>query len=582
MSEIEYIVCLNKGVDYDQFWHEMENNTSGLQYIPDRAVSIVNNRDLSERICNYALTANEADVLSKDPRIACVSLVADPKLRVLHQTQNNSFSRYAGTPGASTLVNWGLRRCILQTLETPQGTSYTYSLDGTGIDIVINDNGVMRGHPEFNDENGVTRLQEIDWFAASGISGTMPAGHYGDVGDHGTHTAAIAAGLTYGWAKNARIYSCRYDLFNSAPSSLELIKGWHLNKPIDPATGKKRPTIVCQSWGYVGSYNNAGFTSGVITQRTYRGVTTTTSTTDTAVGMVGPTHNFTYTPDDVLQQELTDAGVICVRAAGNNSHKIEETSGTDWNNNYHFSVTWHGLIAAGQPIYYHRKGSPYSSDTILVANGGTPGYLGLEILNSTSDRGPGVDITAPGTYITSATNTNGFPGSNTHYIENNIGLVANITATGGKSGQNVITTTSTTGVVVGQVITGYGIPGLTIVQSIIANTSITISQSLIYDAQNVYYFYSPSAYYIARISGTSAAAPQVAGVLALFLQTCPDATPAECKKWLANFGSVDNSLNTTSLNNDYTDVHSILGQTRKYLYSPFNNDVAFSQTTGNM
>lgn len=576
MSEKEYIVCLNKGVDYDQFWHEMENTTSGLATIPDRAVDIVNNRDLSERSCHYALTDEEAAILQNDPRVTCAVVPVDPQTRGHLASQTSLFNRYAASPGSNQLVNWGLRRCILNDIEIPQGTTYDYCLDGTGIDIVINDNGVMRGHPEFDDEMGVTRLQEIDWYAAAGVGGTMPAGHYGDVGDHGTHVAGIAAGKTYGWAKNARIYSCRYDLF-TAPSSMDLIKGWHNNKPIDPATGKKRPTIVNQSWGYRWYYNNSG--SGVMTERTYRGVTTTSSVTDPLKGMVGTTHNFTYTPDDVDQQELTDAGVICVRAAGNYSHKIEETSGVDWNNNYHFSTSWGlGAVAPGSPIYYHRKGSPYSDGTILVANGNVNGYTGKETLNDTSERGPGVHIVAPGTYITSSTNTNGFPGYNARYLNSNPVLITTTTATGGAAGQKVITTASTAGVVAGQSIVGYGIPVPSFVQSFVANTSITITQNLTAPASGTLYFYN--SYYIARISGTSMAAPQVTGVLALFLQLYPDATPADCKKWLANFGSKSNIMFTTTLDNDYTNGKSLMGQANKYLYSPFNQDVVFKQSGG--
>ena len=76
------------------------------------------------------------------------------------------------------------------------------------------------------------------------------------------------------------------------------------------------------------------------------------------------------------------------------------------------------------------------------------------------------------------------------------------------------------------------------------------------------------------------AAPQVTGVLALFLQLYPDATPADCKKWLANFGSKSDIMFTTTLDNDYTNGKSLMGQANKYLYSPFNQDVVFKQSGG--
>ena len=45
-------------------------------------------------------------------------------------------------------------------------------MDGTGVDIVIQDSGLQVDHPEFNDANGVSRVQQIDWFSASGVTGS--------------------------------------------------------------------------------------------------------------------------------------------------------------------------------------------------------------------------------------------------------------------------------------------------------------------------------------------------------------------------------------------------------------------------
>ena len=47
----------------------------------------------------------------------------------------------------------------------------------------------------------------------------------------------------------------------------DVIKGWHNNKPIDPETGYKRPTVVNMSWGY-------GYSTGSTpTGGSYRGTT---------------------------------------------------------------------------------------------------------------------------------------------------------------------------------------------------------------------------------------------------------------------------------------------------------------------
>lgn len=495
-QEKEYIVALKKDADYDQFWHEMESNTNNLPSIPNRAVDIVNNRPGSVRSCHYALTDQEAANLKNDPRIAVVSVPAPPGLKDHYALQFGNFSRTSSN--IQTKVNWGLKRCAAETLLTSPGFGYEYCLDGTGVDIVIQDNGVQTGHPEWLDDYQQSRFIEHDWYVEAGISGTMPSNHYGNVGNHGSHVAGIAAGKVYGWAKNAKIYSIRYDLWND--EAFDLIRMWHLRKPIDPKTGVRRPTIVNQSWGYRWYYDNGGL--GSITGINYRGVNRGT-TTNASWGNVNSTHNITYSPDDVNQEELTDAGIICVRAAGNYYHKIDIPSGLDWDNYYTYNTTYAGIYPAGDPIYYHRKGSPYSNDTILVANVDATSYdSSTEQLISSSERGPGIDIAAPGTYITSATNNN----------------------------------------------TDY----------------------------SWLYYPGSSTYKIARISGTSMAAPQVTGLLALFLQINPHATSQQCKNWLTNVASKSGQLYTTGLDNDYSNSRSLQGGPNKFLYSPYAKNIGYN------
>ena len=174
----------------------------------------------------------------------------------------------------------------------PSG-DYTYHLDGTGVDVVIQDSGLQVDHPEFNDASGTSRVQQINWYTESGVSGSQSSNHYRDYDGHGTHCAGTATGLLYGWAKNARVYSVKVrglegsgDSFTgiSTIDCFDVIKGWHNNKSVDPATGYKRPTIVNMSWGY-GTYANNVTTGG-----SYRGnpITGWTGTgRDTSVGIVG-------------------------------------------------------------------------------------------------------------------------------------------------------------------------------------------------------------------------------------------------------------------------------------------------------
>jgi subtilisin family serine protease len=431
MSEKEYIVSLNKGIDYDQFWNEIENLSDDDGFVPSRRVEIVNNRDVSLRQCHYALSDEEAELLRKDPRVYSVELKTKFK-PMLKASQTSNFTKTTSSSG--TFVNWGLRRCIETTNVYGSGTTvtgpYTYSLDGTGVDVVIQDSGIQVDHPEFQDANGVSRVQQINWYTASGVSGTQSVNHYRDTDGHGTHVAGIVAGKTYGWAKNSMIYAIKVDGLDggegggiSDPDCFDVIIGWHNNKPVDPTTGYKRPTIVNMSWGY-GDY----FVS--INGGVYRGTPWTGTSRRTEYGMVGVFNGVYYAHGarigyiDVSIQEMIDAGIhICI-AAGNSYMKIDEPGGNDYDNYY-----VGGYFNGANPNYYHRGSSPYDNEAMIV------GSIDSTVYNSTteqksvfSESGPGVNIYAPGSNVMSCTSTTNAMGGESYYLNSSFRQV-NISGT---------------------------------------------------------------------------------------------------------------------------------------------------------
>ena len=495
MSEKEYIVTLNKGVDYDQFNQDMIASTGGGA-IPERSVNVADARPGSLRNTHYALTADEVTALRNDSRVLDVAVPPDQDDNLeIGLNASESVTFYKGHDDDGQYYDWGKHRHSIMNETsawdpTLSGT-YNYILDGTGVDVVIQDSGLQVDHPEFEDAQGNSRVQQINWATASGLSFTQNANHYRDYEGHGTHCAGTAAGLTFGWARNAHIYALKVSGLEGSGDSgtgiavancFDAIKLWHRNKPIDPITGRKRPTIVNMSWGY-------STTVGSMTSVTYRGTTYNTgndayfnsspnSHMRDTYGVYPYYSNGAYrcptrvTSVDTDVEELIDEGVHVCIAAGNNSFKIDLSGGDDYNN----------YLTRGTSVYYHRGSSPYSAEAFMVGS--------LLAESSTSDRkvdfssaGPGVDIYAAGDEITSCTsNTNAYT-----------------------------------------------------------------------DAA----YWGDSGFRQANINGTSMASPQICGIGALYLQANPGATPAELRTMIHNdsnstamkagtstgYGSTDNAMN---------------------------------------
>ena len=417
MIEKEYIVTLQKNVDHQAFDAEMVNVT-GAGAIPKRTVGIAHARPASKRNTHYMLTDDEATFLRADARVMAVEIPPEQQDDIVigHvATQTGDFTKTASDSGV--FINWGLKR-VNEATNTYTGNfvegDYNYTLDGSGIDIVIQDSGLQIDHPEFQDASGASRVVELDWYTASGLSGAMPPGHYTDYDGHGTHCAGIAAGKTYGWAKNSKVYAVKVaglqgsaDPNSGIPISggycFDVIKEWHKAKPIDPNTGVKRPTVVNMSWGYGRFYTSV--TSITFKGLTYSGAQVNTASERSNYGLLNiwDSINQRYTTNiriasvDADIQELIDEGVHVFIAAGNRSHKIDSTTGDDYNNS---AATNTGTI------FYHRGSSPYGEEAIMVGSTDSAIHASdIEQKASYSETGPGVDMYSPGTNIMSCTST---------------------------------------------------------------------------------------------------------------------------------------------------------------------------------
>ena len=160
--EKEYVVVVNRGINLEEFDAEL-SASSGSGPIPNRSVDVANARIGSKRMTHWMLTDDEATALSEDPRVFCVEIPADQRDDIsigLNSRQTGTF--YRGSNLSSDYVNWGLRRCTATDnsafgFQTTLTGDYDYALDGTGVDVVIQDSGIQADHPEFQDANGASR-----------------------------------------------------------------------------------------------------------------------------------------------------------------------------------------------------------------------------------------------------------------------------------------------------------------------------------------------------------------------------------------------------------------------------------------
>ena len=516
---VTYNVILHKGVDYQSFWDDMENeNDGGNLYIPNRTVDSPNQRLNSQRQTWYTLSEEEAENVRNDERVFVVEIPPENRDDIIirhHETQSGTFTKTTSDSG--NYQNWGLIRALskdnIYGTSTTTSENYTYTLTGKGVDVVTQDSGMQTDHPEW-----VDRFESVDWGTYGAF--TQNANHDRDFDGHGSHCAGIAVGKTFGFAKGSKVFNQKISGLEGSgdngtgisPSfAFDAIKGWHNAKPIDTITGYKRPTVVNMSWGYSTSLTNDN-----ITAINYRGTSYTGGDIDTAgeresnYGLMESQATATvYRANvrilsiDTDIEELLDAGVhVCV-AAGNRSNKADEVGGDDYNNTF--------SIGSGNK-YYHRGSSPYgdaamngSQRAIIVGNiDSSVSSATLDRKATSSETGPGVDIYAAGTNIMSSTST---------------------TNRWGGGSQN---------------------------------------------------YYLNSSFKQTNITGTSMASPQVAGVLACILELHPEFTPAQGKQWLLdNAGS---AILNTGTGNDWTNDRSLKGGEAKVLYMPFSNPTPIKVT----
>ncbi|XP_065892021.1 uncharacterized protein [Dysidea avara] len=111
---------------------------------------------------------------------------------------------------------WHLDR--IDQSDLPLNGQYGSPGNGTGVDIYIFDTGIRFDHNEFEDRVLPTFYDPVDLITGSSQQGR-------DCQGHGTHVAALAAGKTFGVAKDATLYSIRVLSCSGSGSFANVILG---------------------------------------------------------------------------------------------------------------------------------------------------------------------------------------------------------------------------------------------------------------------------------------------------------------------------------------------------------------------
>jgi len=418
----EYVVTLHRYEDLEEFYEDMETPGGNL-YIPDRAVGVCCRRSVS-RSTHYMLTAEEAETVKNDPRVLSVSpTLEDMGIRAVPLwVESGEWDKSPNAP-TSQQRNWGLLRCVEGQTRSNWGSDGTSTINdtvrttssGKYVDVVIVDGHLIPDHPEFSvnaDGTGGSRVVRYNWFSLNqelgiGNNGTYRYLNHESISEdsHGNHVAGTAAGNSQGWARDSTIYNISpygdHPDFNQY--FIDYVRLWHRKKPIDPVIGKRRPTVVNNSYGFIRTVPISIITSIVFRGTAYAPPYTNQQLVSFGFILSGDGNSVRYRVGEAiyLGEDFKDAveeGIIMVASSGNENSYISEPS-TDPANDYN-----NYIVFSNQTDYYNRGG--IGAITGVISVGGIDRTV-VERKGFYSNYGPRVDIYAPGSSILSSDNSIG-------------------------------------------------------------------------------------------------------------------------------------------------------------------------------
>lgn len=461
MSE-EYLVVLKAGVDKADYISQVGEITVPQPHRPRKLICTLSEMqklalesDINvEDICDYRALKNETIIEN------CATRDIE-YYRMSQATDSTSGS-------AKNKGNYGLVRHTSQinnvSVDTEHDGTYTYEYDGTGVDLILNLASVLDlTDPEFM-TSGATRINQFQWNTLPNMGDVptvnyAPASHPSNIDEHAEAVAYITAGNTYGWASGASIYIMPRDQIDLWDYGWDCMRLFHENK------GNNRPTVVVDA---ITSLRNSEFNSkyarSIIFRDDYYTEIAPAGSSDRPINahsdydanssslcygctnqnnahpLSGKESNTNWRTSDAATimseaiagyprasdyttyiepiEDMIEAGVHHISAAGNNAHAIHISGHPDYNNAYLTNFTYtdstiESFEETPQDVYMYQR-PPYivSGDTIAVGAMASrykaDEYDGKETLTGFSCRGTRVDCVAAGDKIFMDLHVNGY------------------------------------------------------------------------------------------------------------------------------------------------------------------------------
>ena len=513
----EYIVTCRSRADLEDLYNDMETSGGSL-YIPNRKVELVHRREIS-RNTHYMLTEEEAAEIRNDERvIACERPAKDRGIVPEYfWTQTGDFEKTTGTLQSDD-KNWALYRVIEGATVSNWGSDSTSEISNRtitttasakNVDVVIVDSHINPNHPEFavkSDGSGGSRVNQFNWFSYNSVLGYGSNGTYtyssSGASPNSNHGTHVAGTV----AGNTQGWARDANIYNMAFSdSLSGVTDWDE-----------------KLWDYLRHFHK-------------------NKAINSATGRRNPTitnHSWGYSYSNINLSTLTS-----VRYRGT----VTSLSGTD----------------SQKKSVLEDNGVPVPANTLLYKTPARVAAVDADIQDAIADGV--IVISSAGNSYWNCDTSSGNDYDN--YTSGSGGTVYHSRGSTPGSADNVICVGS-----IGSKVAEYKsnfsnwgervdifAPGSDIISAVYDQSSASADGygSLPQDPRN-------SSYYLASISGTSMASPQVCGVVACLAESEPNITQAQVREYFSENYFVQQVGTTGTINHS---TYEALGDSaNKYLF----------------